>query len=391
MQKLNESQKDEVVKLLKELVATDSSQMPGKERVEEKMADYVTDYCKAMGMTVDKQEVAPGRPNLMAHWPEQTGSKSLMLEAHMDTVTVEGMIVNPFAGDIRDGRIFGRGTCDTKGTMAAFLTALRIAGERGQLPADKLYFVAVMDEETCCVGAKELMKTEFRTDAAIVGEPTLCELITCHKGPLWFEVETRGRACHPSLPEKGRNAIDEMARLVSFVHGPYAAHIQQKSHPLLGRSTAQVTVIEGGTRINIIPERCRARIDGRYIPGQSLDEIKIEFERMARQHLGAEATVRIIDTNGSLPLDSPVDLPLVRKLQEAIRQAGGSGIPQGANYFADTGPFTAGGIASVLFGAGDIAQAHTAEEYLELNQLYRATEVILTLLTENAGRSILGE
>jgi acetylornithine deacetylase/succinyl-diaminopimelate desuccinylase-like protein len=217
MQKLNESQKEEVVKLLKELVATDSSQMPGKERVEEKMADCVTDYCKAMGMTVDKQEVAAGRPNLMAHWPEQTGSKSLMLEAHMDTVTVEGMTVNPFAGDIRDGRIFGRGTCDTKGTMAAFLTALRIAGERGQLPADKLYFVAVMDEETCCVGAKELMKTEFRTDAAIVGEPTLCELITCHKGPLWFEVETRGRAGHPSLPHKGRNAIDEMASGLSIL------------------------------------------------------------------------------------------------------------------------------------------------------------------------------
>lgn len=389
METLNPLQKDNVVKLLKELVAIDSSQVPGKERVEEGMADYVTRYCKAMGMTVDKQEVAPGRPNLMAHWPEQTGSKSLMLEAHMDTVTVEGMTVDPFAGEVRDGKMFGRGTCDTKGSMAAFLTALRIASEAGRLPTDKLYFVAVMDEETCCEGAKALMKTEFRTDAAIVGEPTCCELVTCHKGPLWFEVETRGRACHPSLPHQGRNAIDEMARLVSFVHGPYTAHIQQKSHPLLGRSTAQVTVIEGGTRINIIPERCRAKIDGRYIPGQSLDEIKNELEQMARQHLGPEATFRIIDTNGSLPLDSPSDSPLVRKLQQVAGQAGGSGEPQGVNYFADTGPFTAGGIMSVLFGPGDIAQAHTADEYLELGQLYRATEVILTLLTENAGRSIL--
>lgn len=389
METLSQLQKDNVVKLLKELVAIDSSQMPGKKRVEEGMADYVTRYCKAMGMTVDKQEVAPGRPNLMAHWPEQTGSKSLMLEAHMDTVTVAGMTVDPFAGEIRGGKMFGRGTCDTKGSMAAFLNALRIASEAGRLPTDKLYFVAVMDEETCCVGAKALMKTEFRTDAAIVGEPTGCELVTCHKGPLWFEVETRGRACHPSLPHQGRNAIDEMARLVSFVHGPYTAHIQQKSHPLLGRSTAQVTVIEGGTRINIIPDRCLAKIDGRYIPGQSLDEIKNELEQMARQHLGPEATFRIIDTNGSLPLDSPSDSPLVRKLQQVVGQAGGSGEPQGVNYFADTGPFTAGGIMSVLFGPGDIAQAHTADEHLELDQLYRATEVILTLLTENAGRSIL--
>jgi acetylornithine deacetylase len=152
-----------------------------------------------------------------------------------------------------------------------------------------------------------------------------------------------------------------------------------------------VTVIEGGTRINIIPERCRAKIDGRYIPGQSLDEIKTEFERMARQQLGPEASFHIVSTKGFLPLDSPVESPLVRKLQKVIRQAGGSGKPQGVNYFADTGPFTAGGIASVIFGSGDIAQAHTADEYLELDQLYRATEVILTLLTQNVGRSILGE
>ncbi|NLE60245.1 MAG: M20 family metallopeptidase, partial [Planctomycetes bacterium] len=109
------------------------------------------------------------------------------------------------------------------------------------------------------------------------------------------------------------------------------------------------------------------------------------------QQLGPEATFRIVETNGFLALDIPVESPLVRKLQKVVRQAGGSGKPQGVSYFADTGPFTAGGITSVLFGAGNIAQAHTADEYLELDQLYRATEVILTLLTENAGRSILGE
>ena len=342
-----------------------------------------------MGMTVDHHEVFPGRPNVIAHWPNQNGAKTLMFESHMDTVTVEGMTVDPFAADIRDGRMYGRGTCDTKGTMAAFLTAMAIAHEREQLPTDKIYFVGGMSEETGCDGAKALMEHGFRTDAAIVGEPTGCQLVTCHKGPGWLEIETTGKACHASMPEKGVNAIDAMSRIVQFVHGPWNDHIRRTNHPLLGRSTTQVTTIQGGSKINIIPAKARAEIDGRFIPGQSFNQRVADFKRMLAEYLGPDTPFKIVSEKSFPSLDTPMDAPLVQKMMGLCKKAVGQETPLGVNYFADTGPFSEAGITSVLFGAGDIAQAHTCDEYLELDQLYLATEMTLALLTGNAGRSII--
>jgi len=393
MYKLNESEKQQVCRLLADLVRIDSAiispEQATRDRTEERIAACLTEHLRGMGMTVDRQEVFPGRPNLMAHWPEQGGEKSLMLESHMDTVTVEGMTIDPFAAEIRDGKMFGRGTCDTKGTTAAFLTALDIAKRNGQLPADKLYFVGAMSEETGCDGATALMQHGFRTDAAIVGEPTSCQVVTAHKGPLWLEVETTGRSCHAATPEDGSNAIEAMSRLIQFVHGPWAEYIQQTSHPVLGKSTSQVTMIRGGSKVNIIPAWCRAQIDSRFIPGRSFDDLIADFKRMLAEHLGSDSAFDILDAKSFYPLDTPTDAPLVTKLMNICRDVNGQTGAQGVNYFADTGPFSHEGITSVLFGAGDIAQAHTAEEYLDLDQLYSATEIMLTLLTENAGRSII--
>ncbi len=393
MQRLTEPEKQRLIRLVQDLVGINSAiitpEQANRDRTEERMAEFLAQHLRAMGMTVDRQEVFPGRPNLMAHWPGQGGKRSLMLEAHMDTVTVEGMTIDPFAAEVRDGRIWGRGTCDTKGNMAAFLTALEIACRRNQLPADKLYFVATMSEETCCVGSAALMEHGFRTDAAIVGEATTCRVITAHKAPLWIEIETSGRSCHASIPDKGVNAIEAMARVIEFVHGPWARHLQQRQHPLLGKATMQVTTIEGGSKINIIPARCRAQVDGRIIPGMNPSEICAEFQRMVADHLGGNTAFRIVSHQSQPPMDTPLDAPLVQKLMPLCREYAGQTEPIGVNYFADTGPFTQAGITSVLFGAGDIAQAHTADEYLDLDQLFLATEIMLTLLTENAGKSIV--
>ena len=393
MQRLTDHEKQRLVRLVQDLVGIDSAiispEQATRDRTEERIAEYLTDHLRRLGMTVERQEVFPGRPNLMAHWPGQGGKRSLMLEAHMDTVTFEGMAVEPLAGEVRDGRIWGRGTCDTKGNMAAFLTALDIAHRRDRLPADKLYFVGGMSEETGCDGSVALMKYGFRTDAAIVGEPTNCRVITAHKGPLWLDIETAGRSCHAAIPDQGVNAIDAMARVVQFIHGPWTASIQRTEHPLLGRSTMQVTTIEGGSRVNIIPARCRCQVDGRFIPGKTTAEIVAELQQMLADHLGPATPLKISNVKGFPPLDTPLDAPLVQKVMALCRQAAGQTAPIGVNYFADTGPFTEAGITSVLFGAGDIAQAHTADEFLDLDQLFLAAEIMLTLLTENAGRSIV--
>lgn len=393
MERLSEMEKRQLCELLADLVRIDSAvtstEQANRDRTEERIAGFVSDRLRQIGMTVERQEVCPGRPNLIAHWQERAGGKRLVLEAHLDTVTVEGMTVKPFAAEVRDGRMYGRGTCDTKGSMAAFMTALELAYRRDSLPADSIYFVATMSEETGCDGAAALVDHGFRADAAIVGEPTCCELVTCHKGPLWMEVEARGRSCHASVPDRGVNAIDLMARVVQFVHGPWQEYIHQVNHPVLGRSTSQVTLIQGGSKSNIIPARCRAFVDSRLVPWKPSAEVLADFERMLAAHLGDDQCCSIENVRMLAPLDTPVDTPLPRKLLALCRAANDQRGPRGVNYFADSGPFSSAGIPSVLIGPGDIAQAHTADEYLDLAQLYQATEIMLTLLTQHAGRSIL--
>jgi acetylornithine deacetylase/succinyl-diaminopimelate desuccinylase family protein len=394
MYRLNEDQRRQVCDLLVALVGirsvVASPEQANRDRAEEGMAAFLTDHLTRMGMAVDRHEVFPGRANLMAHWPGQgTTGKSLMLEAHMDTVPVEGMTVDPFAAQVHSGRMYGRGTCDTKGSMAAFLTALAIAREQKALPADKLWFVATISEETGCEGAAALMTTPFRTDAAIVGEPTRCEVVVTHKGPLWLSVETIGRACHASRPALGVNAIDLVARVVQFVNGPWREHLGGRQHPLLGKSTSVVTMIEGGTKINVLPAHCQAQIDMRLVPGWPVDDVLADFKRMLAEDLGDEALFALGDIVGYPPLDTPPDTPPVRRLLDVCRRFCGQARPLGVDYFADTGPFSQAGIVSMIFGPGDIAQAHTADEFIDLEQLFLATEVILTLLTENAGGSIV--
>lgn len=395
MEKLNEQQKKQVRELLARLVAIDSAvtdpHQAMRDRVEEKIADFLTAHLEGMGMTVEQRFAWPGRPNVIAHWPGQGSQRSLMFESHMDTVTVEGMTVDPFKAEIRDGKIFGRGTSDTKGTMAAFLTALEIAHARGKLPADKLYFVGTASEETGCDGATVLMESGFRTDAAIVGETTRCRVVTAHKAPNWLTIETQGRPCHASVPTEGVNAIEAMARVIQFVHGPWTEHIRKVNHPLLGASTTQVTTVQGGAKINIVPARCRCEMDTRFVPGRTLDEWVEDFKGMLAEHLGPETGFEVVNRRDFPFLDTPSDDPLVRNMLAVCNEAVGQQSPAGVNYFANTGPFSEAGIRSVLFGGGDIAQAHTADEFLELDELERATEIILTLLVDNADRSIIGD
>ena len=394
MRTLTDAEKRRVRELLATLVGIDSSVPSPRDEdrlcPEARIAAWLTDHLRSMGMSVEARPMVPGRASLVAHWPDQpaAGGRSLMLEAHMDTVTAEGMSIDPFAADVRDGRMYGRGTCDTKGSMAAFLTALTIARESGRLPADKLYFVATCAEETGCRGARALVDGGFRTDAAIVGEPTGCRVVTAHKQPLWIRLETLGRACHASTPQLGVNAVELMARAVSVVHGPWARSLAAWRHPLLSPSTAAATLVEGGTRINIVPASCRAEIDARIVPGLSGTQALENLRALLAAEIGP-AGFRILSAESFGALDAPPEAPLVRRLLDLCRRANGQSGPEGVDYFADSGPFHQAGILAVLFGPGDIAQAHTADESIALDQLEQATAILVELLTAEPGRSLL--
>jgi acetylornithine deacetylase len=204
-------------------------------------------------------------------------------------------------------------------------------------------------------------------------------------------LETIGQACHASVPRQGKNAIELMSRAVQVIHGPWTEYLRQKSHPLLGRSTCQVTKITGGTKVNILPAQCHAWIDSRLIPGPSNDVLITELERMLEETLGDRDSFLVKPEQQHNWLDCPQDAPVAKKILELCRQRNGQEEPAGVDYFADTGPFSAEGITSVLFGPGDIRQAHTADEYIELDQLAQATEIMLTLFTTHAGQSIVND
>ncbi len=386
MSPLTEQQKQQALMLLRELVAIPSVNVGmsrGKsDRPEERIAQFLTDQLESLGMTVERREVSPGRPNLTAHWPEQTGSRSLAFEAHMDTVGVQQMTIDPFTPDVRAGRIYGRGACDTKGSIAAFLTALRIAREQNRPLTDKICFIATMGEETGCEGAAALIEEGFRVDAIIVGEPTNCQLATAHKGALWLTIVAHGASGHAAMPERGRNAISTMARAITAMEEGFAPQLRQARHTLLGSPTLSVGTIRGGELVNVVPARCEASLDCRFLPGQDHRRIVEQLQNHLAGSLPGER-FELADVKAYAPLDTPPNRPLVKKLLTVTREATGQTQPVGVNYFSDAG------IETVLFGPGDPAQAHTADEFLDIGQLYRATEIALEWLARESSQSLV--
>jgi acetylornithine deacetylase/succinyl-diaminopimelate desuccinylase-like protein len=202
-------------------------------------------------------------------------------------------------------------------------------------------------------------------------------------------IETKGRSCHASMPDHGENAIQRMGKVIEFVHGPWQEQVAKWSHPLLGASTSAATIVEGGTKNNIVPSRCTLQIDCRLVPGVSQQEVCDAFRQGLNEHLD-QTMWEFAAMDMYAGLDTPGRIPFVERLLDLCRDANAQSEPEGVKYFADSGPYSEGGIQAVVFGPGDIAQAHTAAEYLELEQLYQATSILLTLFDRYSGRSLFG-
>ena len=220
--------------------------------------------------------------------------------------------------------------------------------------------------------ARALVAGGFRADLAIAGEPTKLQVITAHKGNLWLQLETHGRAAHGALPQLGRNAVLAMARIVVALETDYAAQLRQRRHPLLGPGTVNVGTISGGTQPNIVPDHCIILIDRRTLPGETEAGVQREITRLLRSQKLA-ATISSVKQAPCPPLETEVHRPLV----QAFLRAAGQARPAGVNYFCDAAVLAAAGIPSVVFGPGDIAQAHTADEWISLAQLERGKNLLL--------------
>ena len=253
------------------------------------------------------------------------------------------------------------------------LAALMDLARQGRRPTQtEIVFAALVDEESGQGGSRFLARRGFKADLAIVGEPTRLKVVTAHKGDLWLQLETRGTAAHGARPELGRNAVHAMAKIVDLLETHYAALLHRRRHPLLRHPTINVGAISGGRQPNIVPDRCTIQIDRRTIPGEKDAAVKREILRFVRDR-GFHAT--LVDTKGeepAPPLETDSRRPLVR---EFLRCAGQSK-PAGVDFFSDAGVLAAAGIPSVVFGPGDIAQAHTVDEWVALNQLERGMKIL---------------
>jgi acetylornithine deacetylase/succinyl-diaminopimelate desuccinylase-like protein len=296
------------------------------------------------------------------------------LVPHLDTVSVAGMTVDPFGASIEDGRLRGRGACDTKGSMAAFLSALaNLVRDRAFREGNvDVMFCAVMGEEHGNEGARALLRRGFRADFAVAGEPTGCRVVYAHKGALWFAIVTRGRSAHGSTPERGDNAISKMSEVVPYLTGPYTELLRQRAHPVVGQPTINVGIIRGGSAANIVPNRCEIEIDRRTVPGEQTDAI-VEELRVALKSVPAE----IDRVRNCPPLWTDPGNGFVQKLSGACERPDALAT---ASWFCDAAVLSEAGIPAVAFGPGDIAQAHTADEYIEVAQVHRAAEVMTRFL-----------
>lgn len=336
-------------------------------------AEYVGNFLRRSGADVSFDEIQNGRPNVIGRFPSYPHPKGkrkrrILFAPHTDTVSVSGMTIPPFGGEVRDGRIWGRGASDTKGPMAAMLWALHELSEKLPSLDVEVHFVGFMSEESAQLGSRHFAQKYPAYDLAIIGEPTLLQTVFRHKGCLWADIHTHGIAAHGATPERGVNAIVKMAEMIQALDTKFRQHLKQLSgmDPWLGTSTINLGMIRGGSRTNIVADRCTLRVDMRTTPELIKNGGAEKALRDFVLKIDPEATLDFLpETN---PLDTDPDHLLVKKLVEC-------GAPlAGAPWFCDAAFLSAAGTPAIAIGPGSIAQAHTKDEYIEVSDLEAGAE-----------------
>jgi len=371
---------DPVVDLLRDLVAIDSvnpTLVPGA-RGEADIARRLGDELRAHGLVVEIAEAAPGRPNVVGVLEGRQRGRSLMLCGHTDTVGVAGM-TSPFEPELRDGKLFGRGSQDMKGGVAAMVGAARRIVESGGLERGRLIVAAVADEEHSSLGADALVRS-WRADAAVVTEPTSLDVAVAHKGFQWVTVQTRGRAAHGSRPRDGRDAIMRMGRVLSRLEQLERKLRDGASHLLLGTASLHASIIEGGEELSSYPAKASLQFERRTLPGEPADagltEANAILDQLRREDREFEGDAQLVFGRGAYEIDPSSALP--ETLMNAAAAAGCSASRVGMTFWTDAAILGAAGIPTVLFGPGG-AGLHSIEEYVFVEDVCRCRDALVNL------------
>jgi acetylornithine deacetylase ArgE len=375
----------ETTSLLRDLVRLPSVNPMGRalqspDLYEHRVTAYLEEFFRGLGVPSERQPVAPMRENIVARFDAPGARRTLVFEAHQDTVPTDNMTIDPFGARVEGDRLYGRGACDIKGGMASMLAAFaRLVRER-PAGACNLVMACSVDEEHTFLGVQEMVRRGLKADMAVVAEPTNLRIVKAHKGLCRWKVTTPGRSCHSSTPELGQNAVYRMARLLGHIE-EYAGELRaSRSDPLLGPPTLSVGRIEGGTSVNTVPDRCVIEVDRRLIPGEVAEQAHLDFAKW----LSAKADPSFPVDYGKLWINCPALSPdrngdLVTVLSQCIDAVTGRHEVIAVPYGTDASTLALAGIPSVVFGPGDIARAHTCDEWVPLAEVGQAAEVLYRL------------
>lgn len=338
-------------------------------------AELLAEVLRRWGFDVTLHETAPGRPNVIARIG-RSGGRTLMFNGHLDVVGTDGMVHAPFDPVIRDGKLYGRGSCDMKAGVAAMCAA---AWRAAQSPLDgELLIAAVTDEEYESLGTRALVASGVRADAAVVTEPTRLAINPAHRGFVWHEVRFAGRAAHGSRYDIGVDAIRHAALVLAELDRIDREELPTRTHPLLGRASLHASTISGGTGWSTYPESCTLQLERRTIPGETVDAVRAELERAIAVAARVDARLHATITGGGAqgPSDVSPEAPIVRALAAALTAGGHPATVEGMSAWTDCAILNEAGIPAVCFGPGDISLAHAAEEYVPVQDLVVATDVL---------------
>jgi acetylornithine deacetylase/succinyl-diaminopimelate desuccinylase family protein len=337
------------------------------------VAAYVSEFLERLGLEVTRQEALQGRPNVIGRLRGDAGGTALAFNTHMDTVPEgNGWTRDPFGAEVVDGMLYGRGSADAKGPLAAFLAAIEAIVRAGVRLHGDLLMTAVVDEEASSTGARRLVPT-LDAGLALVGEPTGMLVGIAHRGSLRPVIAVNGRTAHSSRPEQGVNAIYRSVPVIEAFR-EYAERLAVRSHPLCGSPSAAITLMSAGIAENVIPGRCELTLDRRMIPGEVEAEVLREIEAVLAEvresRPGVDVAVdRMLATTGGASELEP-DHPLVElALASATAATGKHATVIGLSGACDMTHFRARGVPCVVLGPGDAAQAHQPDEHVDLREL----------------------
>ena len=369
----------QVVKLLRDLIALPSVNNaflpPGDPHAgEELVTDYLKNRARKAGLEIETQATNSGRDNLIVRLkPLGQATHRIILAPHMDTVG--GDLDKIFRPTKKGERLHGRGACDTKGSVAVMFHAMEHLAKRHRPANTEIVIIGFVDEECNQTGSRAFSKLKLKANLALVGEPTRCRVVTAHKGDLWLRLSSIGKAAHGARPELGRNAVHTMAKCIDTIETEYAQNLGKRRHPVLGHPTINTGIVRGGSQPNIVPDVCEADLDRRTLPGESFTTISREIGEVLKKR-GLKARLTNVKGHTCPAMETDPTLPMVQQLMRTVRQTK----PLGVDYYCDAANIATTGVPAIVWGPGDIAQAHTADEWISIRQLERGMDVLTRFL-----------